>query len=427
MKNFIDLFAGIGGFRRGMEMNDLECVLSCELNESARLSYSVIHNEKFDDILLDVNNFDKIKKRLSNVKVDIICGGFPCQPFSRSGKREGFKDKNKGSLFFSTMKIVNFLKPQTIILENVKGLLSIGEVIATEDDEPNIEVDKGSTFKDILFELDNAGYNVEWQVINSAHFCSQKRERVFIHAELKSNIFKSIFPLPSMKPSLIKVSSKVAIKDFINELLIGTGPNGDSLVSKSDTLKVYKLNDRQMYYEDGSNFIYSRVHPFNNWGIMINSTIYTTKINHKLPDKYEYKLSDILLSDDEIAKKYSSEILSNEDVEKQKHSKSAKVWKTGNKMGRMSFPDRIDKPSRTLTAQATGRELMVIEYIHNGKRKYRKLTDLEYLRLQGFNDCDYKKMVEAGVSKNQIKKQAGNAVTVNVINEIGRRLRKEIK
>lgn len=425
MHNFIDLFAGIGGFRRGMEMNNLNCVLSCELNESARMSYSAIHDEVFDEILLDVNKIDEIKTRLEHTNVDLVCGGFPCQPFSRSGKREGFKDKNKGSLFFSTMEIVNFIKPQAIVLENVKGLLSIGEVIVTDDDKPNIEVDKGSTFKDILAELNSSGYNVEWQVINSAHFCSQKRERVFIHAQLKGKIFNSIFPLPSLEPQTIDTEEYSAIEEYFELLSSTCGPDGDKLVESRIPIKKYMLNENKLLNHDGTVYIYGKVHPFNNWGIMIDGEIHTVKINHRLPRKSKYILSDVLLPDKVIEKQYMNEILSAKDEEKQRYAKSPKVWKTGNKMGRMAFPDRKDKPSRTLTAGSTGRELMIIEAVINDEKKYRKLTAIECLRLQGFSDKDYEKMIAAGVSPNQIKRQAGNAVTVNVINEIAKRLRRE--
>jgi|GEM_PF-3419254 len=425
MSNFIDLFAGIGGFRRGMEMNSFKCVMSCEINDSARQSYAAIHGENYDDILLDVTDLNKIENKLKGIDVELVCGGFPCQPFSRSGKREGFKDKNKGSLFFSTMDIVNHLKPKTVLLENVKGLLSIGEVVITPDDEPNIEVDKGSTFKDILIELNESGYNVEWQVINSAHFCSQKRERVFIHAEKKSDNFKAVFPLPTIDVQIIDLSISDNLLSFIELLKEAKGPDENPLIDVKSLIRKYKLCDGKLLDEYQKEFVYGKVHPFNNWGIMINGDIYTTKINHRLPRVFEYTLSDLLLPDAFIEKNYYCDILSDVEVDKQRIAKGPKVWKTGNKMGRMSFPDKKDRPSRTLTAGSTGRELMVIECFINGEKKYRKLTALECLRLQGFADEDYKKMIEAGVSNNQIKKQAGNAVTVNVINEIGNRLRRE--
>lgn len=89
----------------------------------------------------------------------------------------------------------------------------------------------------------------------------------------------------------------------------------------------------------------------------------------------------------------------------------------------MAFPDSLDKPSRTLTANSSGREMMVIDHENNGKKQFRKLTSLEYWKLQGFSKEDYYKAVNAGVSDTQLKKQAGNAVTVNVIKAIGERLK----
>jgi len=422
---YVDLFAGIGGFRRGLDYNGFECILSCEKNDKARISYSAIHDENYNDIIVDVNNLDEVIRKVGENNVELVCGGFPCQPFSRSGKREGFKDKNKGSLFFSTLDIIENLKPNVVLLENVKGLLSVGEVITTPENEPNVEVDKGSTFKDILFELSQLGYNVEWQVINSAHFSSQKRERVFIHAEKISKTFKSIFPLPTVKNVTIDVIKENGVVDYLLHLSKLKGPNDENLIKSINDVNKFYIVNGVLLNEDKSKYKFQKNTPFQNWGIMVDDIIYTTRVNHTIPKPAEYLLSDILLSDKDIEVNYHYEILSNDDVEKQVIAKGPKTWRTGNKMGRMSFPDKKDKPSRTLTAGSTGRELMVIEHKLEGRTKYRKLTALEYLRLQGFEDADYIKMSKAHVSVNQIKKQAGNAVTVDVIREIGKRLKEE--
>ncbi len=156
---FIDLFAGIGGFRLAMQRNGGECVFSSEWDESAKKTYSVNYGEyPFGDITKihpeDIPNFD------------ILTGGFPCQPFSSIGKREGFEHKTQGTLFFYIAKIIKEKQPKAFLLENVPGLISHNE---------------GKTLEIILDVLrKELKYDVSIKILNSADFgVPQERKRLY--------------------------------------------------------------------------------------------------------------------------------------------------------------------------------------------------------------------------------------------------------
>ena len=176
---FLDLFAGIGGFRLGMESAGHECVGFCEIDKFARKSYKAIHDTKGEIELHDITAVsDESIRRIG--RVDAICGGFPCQAFSIAGNRRGFED-TRGTLFFEIARFASVLKPKYLFLENVKGLISH---------------DKGYTFETIIGALDELGYDVEWQVLNSKDFgVPQNRERCYIVGHLRGTSGRQIFPI----------------------------------------------------------------------------------------------------------------------------------------------------------------------------------------------------------------------------------------
>ena len=178
---FLDLFAGIGGFRLGMEAAGHECVGFCEVDDFARKSYKAIFNTEKEVELHDIRSVpDESIRGLG--QVDILCGGFPCQSFSLAGSRRGFRDE-RGNLFFEVARFAKLLRPSYIFLENVPGLLSHGG---------------GDTFETILSTLDALGYNVEWQVLNSSHFgVPQNRQRIFLVGHSRRRGTQPIFPLGS--------------------------------------------------------------------------------------------------------------------------------------------------------------------------------------------------------------------------------------
>ena len=180
---FLDLFAGIGGFRLGMEAAGHECVGYVEWDKYARKSYEAIHNTEGEWTAHDITKVTDDDLRLLRERgIDIICGGFPCQSFSIAGRRLGFED-TRGTLFFEIARFAKIIKPQHLFLENVKGLLNH---------------EGGKTFRTILTTLDELGYDAEWQVLNSKNFgVPQNRERVFIIGHLRGTSRRKIFPIQS--------------------------------------------------------------------------------------------------------------------------------------------------------------------------------------------------------------------------------------
>lgn len=142
---FLDLFAGIGGFRLGLESQGHEYLGFCEIDPFARRSYKAIFETEGEVEYHDIRQVTDQEFRQFRGQVDIICGGFPCQAFSLAGRRLGFKD-TRGTLFFELARAAQQIQPRFLFLENVKGLLSH---------------DKGETFRTILATLDELGYDVE--------------------------------------------------------------------------------------------------------------------------------------------------------------------------------------------------------------------------------------------------------------------------
>ncbi len=169
---FVDLFAGIGGFRIALEQLGGRCVYASEFDTSAQRTYGINHGVMpFGDITLQENK-DRILE-----DVDVLCAGFPCQPFSMAGLRRGFSDETKGTLFFDLRDIIEAKHPRIILLENVQGLLSIHN----RDEEGHRLPEK--TIETILHILrDELHYYVpEPQVLNARNFgVPQHRNRVFI-------------------------------------------------------------------------------------------------------------------------------------------------------------------------------------------------------------------------------------------------------
>lgn len=180
--NFIDLFAGLGGFRLGMEEAGHTCVGFCEIDKFARITYKANFDTQGEWEAHDITSVtDNDIRELGRTRaIDIICGGFPCQAFSIAGKRRGFDD-TRGTLFFEIARFARILKPKYLFLENVKGLLNH---------------EQGRTFEVILQTLDELGYDAEWQLLNSKNFgVPQNRERVYIIGHLRGTSGRKIFPI----------------------------------------------------------------------------------------------------------------------------------------------------------------------------------------------------------------------------------------
>ena len=210
---FIDLFAGIGGFRIAMQNLGGKCVYSSEFDAKAQESYFANYGEMpFGDITKPAT------KQYIPKKFDVLCAGFPCQAFSLAGKRLGFKDETRGTLFFEIEDILRKHQPKAIFLENVKGLAIH---------------DKGRTLKTILEHLDDVGYDVvPPQIVNAMDFgVPQHRERIYIigfRKGLHVDINKFKYPEPQTtgdkKPKFRDVMEKKvpSVKYYLSDVYVET-------------------------------------------------------------------------------------------------------------------------------------------------------------------------------------------------------------
>ena len=210
---FIDLFAGIGGFRIAMQNLGGKCVYSSEFDAKAQESYLANYGEMpFGDITKAAT------KNYIPEHFDILCGGFPCQAFSLAGRRLGFKDETRGTLFFEIEAILRKHQPKAFFLENVKGLAIH---------------DKGRTLKTILEHLDDAGYDVvSPQIVNAMDFgVPQHRERIYIigfRKDLNINLDDFHYPEPTTpegkraKVSDIFETNVPSVKYYLSDVYIET-------------------------------------------------------------------------------------------------------------------------------------------------------------------------------------------------------------
>lgn len=190
---FIDLFAGIGGFHYALHSQGFECVFASEIDEKARITYQ--HNFKnispqiFEGDGTPLFNKDITKQDITKIPDhDILCGGFPCQPFSIAGHRKGFEDKGRGDLIFNIIEIIKQKQPRIVFLENVKNLYNH---------------DQGQTCKYIKDLIEKQGYFVKEKVLNAGNFgLPTARERLYILGfKNKRDFEKFEFPNIAYKPT----------------------------------------------------------------------------------------------------------------------------------------------------------------------------------------------------------------------------------
>lgn len=409
---FLDLFAGIGGFRLGMESAGHECVGFCEIDKFARTSYKAIHDTTGEVEMHDITTIsDEFIRGIG--RVDVICGGFPCQAFSIAGKREGFND-TRGTLFFEIARFASILRPRYLFLENVKGLLNH---------------ERGATFETILRTLDELGYDVEWNLFNSKDYVPQNRERVFIIGNLRGGRTRQVFPFSKNDTATDK---KYRIKKIGNIRKKGKSQSGDvvsidsisptmcSTTTQKDPLKIaipVLTPDRLEKRQNGRRFKEDREEMFtltaqDRHGIMIagnlpgnheqNSRVYETKgVAPTLSTMQGGGQEPKILVKEATTKGYAEAV-------------------PGDSVN-ISHPNSETRRGRVGKGIAntllTGEEQAVV----TEQFRIRKLTPRECWRLQGFPDWAFDKAKKVN-SDSQLYKQAGNSVTVPVIADIAHRL-----
>jgi DNA (cytosine-5)-methyltransferase 1 len=237
---YIDLFCGLGAFHTAFDSISNEtmkytCVYACDIDVNIKHIYHKNYGIHPDDDINDIN-IETIPD------FDILCAGFPCQPFSIAGKKEGFEDKDKGNLFFSILKIIDIKHPSTIILENVKNLLTINE---------------GTTFHTIKNELEKREYFINYKIIDSSDYDSpQSRHRLFIIGN-KHKQFQ--FPV-GKKKSYVSVSS---ICD----------PNETKYLNYDDKYRLEKCNDNTRHSK--CKMLYKLIHKKTNKGGRQGERVYS--------------------------------------------------------------------------------------------------------------------------------------------------------
>ena len=365
-----------------MESAGHECIGFCEIDKFARESYKAIHDTEGEIELHDITQVsDEFVRGIGSV--DIICGGFPCQAFSIAGNRRGFED-TRGTLFFEIARFASILRPKYLFLENVKGLLNH---------------QKGDTFETMLRILDELGYDVEWQLLNSKNFgVPQNRERVFIIGHLRGERTRRIFPI-GRDDEQVNSESKVKCKKVGNVHPSGNGMNGN--VYHSDGLAPTLTTNKG----EGQKIIIPVLTP-NRLEKRQNGRRFKTNgepmFTLTAQDQHGILLQDKKLKIREATTKGYAEAKVGDSVNIANINSKTKRGRVGNQIA-----------NTLLASEQQG----VVESDY----RIRRLTPRECWRLQGFPDSAFDK-AQAVTSNSQLYKQAGNSVTVNVIAEIAKKM-----
>lgn len=416
---FIDFFAGIGGFRRGMELAGHECVGFCEFDKFATASYISMHlltdeqRKALEDIPIKKRQKEILKEEYRNgewyandirrvyagdiPKADCWCFGFPCQDISVAGKQAGFQG-NRSSLFFRVMYLVGQLKeedkPTYLFIENVKNLLS---------------VNGGWDFARLLIEMEQWGYDAEWQVLNSKDFrVPQNRERCFIIGHLRGRSTSKVFPIEgtdgenSVSLNLFGcLNGRNSQRDRVYSgdglaPTISTKPGGNTEpkiaipVLTPDRAK--KRQNGRRFKEDGEPMF-----------TLTGQDWHGIAIEVKEATKQGYTECRVGIG-----------------------SVNFSMPNSKTRRGRVGqeIANTLDTSCNQGIFVQVSEELVVYAVWYEKYQCYiaiRKLTPKECFRLQGWPD-DYFKKAQFVNSDSQLYKQAGNGVTVTVIETIARKM-----
>ena len=399
----VELFAGVGGFRIGLEKTrQYEVVWSNQWEPNKKQQHaSNVYVNKFGNNKHSNEDIAEVKtKDIPNH--DILVGGFPCQDYSVASLLKNSKGLlgKKGVLWWSIHRILDEKKkkPKYFILENVDRLL--GSPVNQ----------KGRDFAIMLSSLNNLGYAVEWRVINAGEYgMPQRRRRVFILGYHKSSrIYKE---LQKSEASNWIFNDGIFAKQFSieqSDLLFLP----DEMELEGNLKKV-----SENFNIENTNKI------FKNSGIMIDGKVITTQV------KPDYKGKRTLLRDIIESKKVDDKFyIDKKDLKRWKDEKGAKSktrtkdgftyeWKEG----AISFPDDLDKPSRTVITSEGGKSPSRIKHVIDTKHGMRRLTPLELERLNMFPD-DHTKL--DGVTDNMRAFLMGNALVVGIVTKLGKEIYK---
>lgn len=383
---FLDLFAGIGGFRLGLEQAGHTCVGFVEIDKFARKSYEAIFDTKGEYTEHDINHINT--KELP--EADIWCFGFPCQDISVAGKQRGFEG-NRSSLFFAVTRKLHELedekKPSYLFIENVKNLLSINS---------------GWDFASLQIELDSLGYDIEWDILNSKKVVPQNRERVFIIGHLRGRCTKKIFPIERSDKQVISKQSQIT-----NTLTAryGEAQGTGTYIGQNLQTKVIQVGNISNSDSFGGNPQVGRVYSTDGLSPALN----TMQGGGREPKILQRSRGNNKGGAHDISPTVSTSSFENNNLLTVPVITPDRLVKRQN--GRR-FKENED-PMFTLNTQDR-------HGIYDGM-SIRKLTPRECWRLQGFPDWAFDRAEKVN-SNSQLYKQAGNSVTVPVIYEIAKRM-----
>ena len=399
-----ELFAGVGGFRLGLEKNNLfEVVWSNQWEPSTKIQHaSIVYEARFGSD--NHSNQDIVQVPVSEIPDhDVLVGGFPCQDYSVATTLHNSKGLigKKGVLWWSIQKILNDKKnkPKYLFLENVDRLLK----------SPSNQ--RGRDFAVMLKSLDQLGYAVEWRIINAAEYgMPQRRRRVFFLGYHKSTkLYKKM-----------KQSEKL---DWLtNEGTIAKAFPVSFENSKTNLIELSgDLVDISENFNKGG-----KLSPFLNTGLLIDGIIHTIK-THANYDGRRTVLKDVL-QNGEVTDNF---FINENDLMKWEYLKGSKkeIRKTAENFeynyseGAMIFPDALDNASRTIITGEGGNSPSRFKHVVKSDRGLRRLTPVELERLNMFPDNHTK---IDGITDTKRAFFMGNALVVGVIEKIGDELYKNI-
>jgi DNA (cytosine-5)-methyltransferase 1 len=401
-----ELFAGVGGFRIGLAKAGLKTVFSNQWEPSTKIQHaSSVYIANFGEdghTSIDIARVEEIP-----TSFDLLVGGFPCQDYSvaktlRSSK--GLRGK-KGVLWWEILRLVENHKPKFIFLENVDRLLK----------SPSTQ--RGRDFAVMLRTLSDAGYIVEWRVVNAAEYgFPQRRIRVFIVARRGKTLGKSVTPFEYITKSGILAKALP---------IVSTQLDCTEIEIEEDWGQVSKYFNKKA----------SEKSPFMNSGVFVKGIAYTLKTEANPREKKFATLGDILQKDSEVDDEF---IIPKSQWKAWEYLKGAKsierVHKgSGTKYnyaeGSMAFPDLASNPSRTILTGEGGSTPSRFKHIIRTKDGgYRRLTPIELERLNGFPD-DWTKFDADGNEVADGKRAffMGNALVIGLIEKVGKVIADEIK
>jgi len=429
---YASLFSGIGGFEQALNNFGGQCVFASEIDKFAAQAYETLYGHKPAGDITQIDAKDVPDH-------DLLVGGFPCQSFSVAGKRKGFED-TRGTLFFEIARIAKEKQPRVLLLENVKGL---------------VNHDKGRTLDVMIGTLNEIGYIVDFDVLNSKYFgVPQNRERIFIVAIREDLIDSEPFSEETTTGQTIVPKGKRRIGEWANVFNFDWPEQGDVTTRLRDILE---SNVDEKYYLDEEKTAKlvaqleaqeppiepSEINVLGNMGRTGhgNFNVFSDEGVGRTVAARDYKdpmriaepqmLGHVdLKGNDSIKRTYSTDGISPTLTTMGGGHREPKIAEEQSNISGMVIGGTQKNAykgdgsiSPTLTeAMGAGGGHIPLRVESPQKYRIRKLTPLECWRLQGFPDEAHEAVKQAGISDSQRYKQAGNAVTVNVIEAIAERL-----